>query len=166
MEFLNSKNNLYLGGAVNQIDALSGIEYLCSSDPTQSDVPLSDYLTANNGRVQNLSGFIARVGLYNYTMQLTWEFTDAKSEYTTGEFWNIMSATGTGYDRPFVGICKFGFASVYRDAKAGGIYPGLLTFQGGTKYSIPILPFVNIVIADLESLQDKRFETTAFWTSF
>ena len=166
MEFLNSKNDLYLGGAVNQVDTLSGIEYICSSDPTQSDVPLSDYLIANNGRIQNLNGFIARTGLYNYTMKLTWEFTDAESEYTSGEFWNIFFLVGTSDNRPFRKICKFGFESLYRDNAMHGVYPGMLNYFGANKNTISILPLSNIVIADLEQYQDKTFKTTAFWTSF
>lgn len=166
MEFLNSKNDLYLGGAVNQIDALSGVEYLCSSDSAQSDVPLSDYLEAYNGRIQNLSGFIARTGLYNYVMRLSWEFTTEKSEYTTGEFWNLLKVAGVTYQRPFVKICKFGFASFYRDVGANGLYPGMLIYQGEQMISMSILPFTNIVVADLEQYENKAFQTTAFWTSF
>lgn len=166
MEFLNSKNDLYLGGAVNQVDALSGVGYICSSDPTQSNIPLSDYLEAYNGRIQNLSGFIARAGLYNYVMRLSWEFTTAKSEYTTGEFWNLLRVAGAMTQQPFIKICKFGFASFYRDTGADGIYPGMLIYQGEQKASMAILPFTNIVVADLEQYEDKTFQTTAFWTSF
>lgn len=167
MEFLNSKNDLYLGGAVNQVDALSGVEYICSSDSTQSNIPLSDYLIPNNGRIENLTGFVARVGLYNYVMQLNWEFTTAKSEYTTGEFWNIIKVVASIMPPPFaVKISKFGFASLYRDMGAGGIYSGMLTYQGNPKSTISILPFTNIVVADLEQYENKTFQTTAFWTSF
>lgn len=166
MEFLNSKNDLYLGGAVNQVDALSGVEYLCSSDSAQSDVPLSDYLGAFNGRIQNLSGFIARAGLYNYVMRLSWEFTTARSEYTTGEFWNLLRAVGPSGNRPFCKICKFGFESVYRDNAMRGVYPGMLVYSGASTDIIPILPITNIIIANFEPYQDKTFNTTASWTSF
>lgn len=166
MEFLNSKSDLYLGGAVNQVDTLSDIEYICSSDPTQSDVPLSDYLVANLGRIDNITGFIAKVGLYNYVINLSWQFTTAKSQYDASEFWNIISLTGSGTHRPFHRICRFGFQSLYRDGGAGGLYPGMLTYFGVTKSSMAILPFTNIVVADLDQHQDKTFKTTACWTSF
>lgn len=166
MEFLNSKNDLYLGGAVNQIDTLSGVEYICSSDSTQSDIPLSDYLESANGRVKNLSGFIARAGLYNYVMRLGWEFTTAKSEYTTGEFWNLMQTVTSTVPSPFSKISNFGFASLYRDTGAGGIYSGMLCYRGSNSGSISLLPFTNIVVADLEQYENKTFQTTVFWTSF
>ena len=162
MEFLNSKNDLYLGGAVNQIDTLSSVEYICSSDSTQSDIPLSNYLSPEGGRVENLSGFIAKTGLFYYIMQLKWEFTTAKSEYTTGELWNLIRVTDIIASK----ISRFGFASFYRDTGANGVYSGMLTYLGYNKATIMLLPFTNIVVADLEPLQNKTFQTTAFWTSF
>lgn len=161
MEFLNSKNDLYLGGAVNQIDTLSGVEYICSSDSTQSNIPLSNYLSPYNGRVQNLSGYIAKVGLYNYVMKLEWEFTTAKSQYTTGEAWNLIQAYA-----PFAKTCKFGFTSFYKDCAMDGVYAGMLNYQDASAVCFSIWPFTNIVVADLNQYTNKTFRTTAFWTSF